>query len=309
MSVSKEVRLGLLTSISLVIFLTGFYFLKGSDLFSKDYSYYCNYAQVDGLQASAPVQIRGLVVGHVTSLELDEARGVKATLAIKKGITIPQGTVATIVADGLLGGKFIRLDLGKSASIAEPKSTLLTGEEPGMIDNITKEVTPLIASLRKTVASLDTVIAGVNIILGEDNRNGIKGTIASINATADNLSKMTATLNGETQNVKGILKNTNSFSANLAKNNDTLSRIMANFSNVSNQLANAPLQRTLNQFDTASTHLNSIIGKINNGDGSLGQLITNKDLYSNMTNLLGDLKAHPSRYINVTIFGKKKSKD
>jgi phospholipid/cholesterol/gamma-HCH transport system substrate-binding protein len=175
-----------------------------------------------------------------------------------------------------------------------------------MLDNVTKEITPLIATLRKTVASLDTVIAGVNIVLGEDNRNGIKGTIKSINTTADNLAAMTASLKGETENVKGILRNANSFSANLAKNNDTLTRIMANFSNVSNQIAKAPLQKTLTQFDSASAQLNGITAKINRGEGSLGQLINNKDLYTNMTNLLGDLKAHPSRYINVTIFGKKK---
>lgn len=306
MNISKEVRIGLLATISLVIFFTGFYFLKGADILSKDKIYYCNYSKVDGLLSSATVEIRGLVVGHVTALELEEERGVKVTIAINKDIVIPQGTVATIVSAGLLSGKSIRLDLGKSSSVAEPKSTLATAEEAGIIDNVTKEITPLIASLRKTVASLDTVIAGVNMVLGEDNRNGIKGTIHSINATADNLAKMTATLNGETQNVQGILRNANSFSATLAKNNDTLSRIMANFSNVSNQLAKAPLQRTLTQFDSASAQLNGITAKINSGEGSLGQLINNKDLYTNMTNLLGDLKAHPSRYINVTIFGKKK---
>ncbi|PQJ09966.1 hypothetical protein CJD36_014800 [Flavipsychrobacter stenotrophus] len=306
MIISKEVRIGLLATISLVIFFSGFYFLKGADLFSKDNIYYCNYTNVDGLLNSATVEIRGLVVGHITSLELEEERGVKVTIAVRKDVIIPQGTVATIVSAGLLDGKNIRLDLGKSSSVAEPKSTLLTAEEPGVMDNVTKEITPLIAALRKTVASLDTVIAGVNIVLGEDNRNGIKGTIASINTTADNLAKMTASLNGETENVKGILRNANSFSANLAKNNDTLSRIMANFSNVSNQMAKAPLQRTLAQFDSVSTQLNGITTKINKGEGSLGQLINNKDLYTNMTNLLGDLKAHPSRYINVTVFGKKK---
>ncbi len=306
MSISKEVRIGLLATISLVIFFSGFYFLKGADLLSKDKIYYCNYANVDGLLNSATVEIRGLVVGHVLSMELEEERGVKVTIAVRKDVVIPQGTVATIVSAGLLDGKNIRLDLGKSSSVAEPKTTLLTGEEPGVMDNITKEITPLVASLRKTVASLDTVIAGVNVLLGEDNRNGIKGTIASVNKTADNLAKMTATLSNETENVKGILRNANSFSANLAKNNDTLTRIMNNFSNVSNQMANAPLQKTITQFEHVTNELNGITTKINNGDGSMGQLINNKDLYTNMTNLLGDLKAHPSRYINVTIFGKKK---
>ena len=309
MSISKEVRIGLLASISLVVFFTGFYFLKGSAFLSNENTYYCNYSSVDGLLNSANVEIRGLIVGHVTALDLEDERGVKVTIAVKKNISIPQGTVATLVSDGLLGGKIIRLDLGKSKSFAETKSTLVTAEEAGAIDNLTTEITPLIKSLKTTVTSLDTIIAGVNVVLGEDNRNGIKGTIRSINATAENLEKMTRTLSTETESVKGILHNANSFSANLAKNNDTITRIINNFSGISNQLANAPLQKTITQFENVSTQLNGVVGKINNGEGSMGALMNNKDLYNNMNALLSDLKAHPSRYINVTIFGKKQKKD
>lgn len=309
MSISKEVRTGLLVTISLVILFAGFYFLKGSDIFSQDYVYYCNYAKVDGLQNAAAVEIRGLAVGRVTAIELDEERGVKVTIVVSKKIAIPQGTVATLVQDGLLGGKVIRLDLGKGPSNAESKSTLVSAEEPGMVDDISNQVKPLITSLRATVNSLDTIVASVNIVLGENNRKGIQGAIASINKTADNIAELSSTLNAEAGEIKSIVHNANTFSATLAKNNDTISRIMANFSKTSDQLAQAPIKKTFDQLETASTQFSGIVNKINNGEGSLGQMVTNKDLYNNLNNLLSDLKSHPSRYINLTVFGGKKRKD
>lgn len=309
MSISKEVRTGLLVSISITILFAGFYFLKGSDIFSQDYTYYCNYSTVDGLQTAAAVEIRGLTVGRVSAIELDEDRGVKVTIDVNKKVAVPQGTVATIVQDGLIGGKIIRLDLGASKTIAESGSTLASAEEKGVIDDISAQVTPLVATLRKTVSSLDTVIANVNIILGQDNQKGIKGTIASINTTADNLAKLTNSLSEEAGEIKSIVHNANTFSGTLARNNDTLSRIMANFSRTSDQLAAAPIQKTFNQLESASTQFNGIATKINNGEGSAGQLINDKALYKNLTELLGDLKSHPSRYINLTVFGGRKKKD
>lgn len=309
MSISKEVRTGLLVTISLVILFAGFYFLKGVDIFSQDYTYYCNYANVDGLQASSSVEIRGLAVGHVTEIQLDEDRGVKVTIVVNKKIQLPQGTVATLVSDGLLGGKVIRLDLGAGKSLAEPRSTLATKDEGGPIDELTNQVSPLVKTLKHTVSSLDTVIAGVTAILGEDNRNGIRATIVSINKTADNLSVLSNTLNSEAGEITSIIHNANSFSGALAKNNDTISQILTNFRQTSDQLAHAPIQKTFNQLENASTQFGSIVNKINSGEGSLGQMVTNKDLYNNLNNLLSDLKSHPSRYINVTIFGGKKKKD
>jgi phospholipid/cholesterol/gamma-HCH transport system substrate-binding protein len=83
---------------------------------------------------------------------------------------------------------------------------------------------------------------------------------------------------------------------------------------VSRQLANAPIQQTVADLQNTTGQLKAIIQKINSDQGSLGLLINNKDLYNNLnttinsiTKLTDDLKAHPSRYINVSVFGKKKS--
>jgi phospholipid/cholesterol/gamma-HCH transport system substrate-binding protein len=54
-----------------------------------------------------------------------------------------------------------------------------------------------------------------------------------------------------------------------------------------------------------------LLSKINNGDGTLGMMANDKQLYTNLSSsmssldkLLDDLKKHPSRYINIRLFGK-----
>ena len=94
------------------------------------------------------------------------------------------------------------------------------------------------------------------------------------------------------------------------KNNDTINRILSNASSITRQLSNAPIQKTLANLQQAIDELHGILDKVNNNQGSLGMLINNKDVYNNLNgslhslnSLMDDIKAHPSRYINVTVFG------
>jgi phospholipid/cholesterol/gamma-HCH transport system substrate-binding protein len=64
MTISKEVRIGLLVTVAVVLFFIGFYFLKGANLFLQHLQLLLRLSDVDGLQNSANVQVNGLNVGH-----------------------------------------------------------------------------------------------------------------------------------------------------------------------------------------------------------------------------------------------------
>ena len=312
MILSKEARIGILATVSLVVFFLGFYFLKGTSLFSSDKEYYCIYSDVQGLQNSAAVQIRGLNVGHVSGTKLIDGKGVKVTISISKSVDIPQGTVASLASLDLLGNKMIRLDLGKNTTMIPAGSDLPTTEEPGIIDNISDQMTPLIRSLRQTVSALDTAIAGVNVIAGPENRQVISDAIKSVKVTAQNLESISGSIERQNGEISSIVRNTNTFTTTLAKNSDSIQRIVANLNNISRQMANAPIQKTFTELENATAQVKDVMNKINSGQGSLGMLVNNKDLYNNLNSsltslekLMSDIKAHPKRYINVTVFGKK----
>ena len=124
--------------------------------------------------------------------------------------------------------------------------------------------------------------------------------------------KISATLNAETGQVSGVINNANSITGNLAKQNDTINRIMGNVSALTRQLSNAPIQKTLADLEQTAAQLQGIMDKINSNKGSLGMLINDKEVYNNLngtlksvTALTDDLKAHPKRYINLSVFGGK----
>jgi len=312
MSLSKEARIGILATVSLVVFFLGFSFLKGTSVFSNEKEYYCIYSDVQGLQNSAAVQVRGLNIGHVSGTKLLDGKGVRVTITINKSVEIPAGTTASLASLDLLGTKIIRLDLGPGPNMIAAKTELPTTQEPGMLDNITDQVTPLIKSLRKTVSALDTVIAGVNVIAGPDNRQVISDAIKSVKMTADNLVSISAEINKENGEVSNIVHNTSKFSNALAKSSDTMQQLVSNLNNVSGQMAHSPIQKTLTELEATSAQLKEVMTKINSGQGSMGLMVNNKDLYNNLTSslstldkLMTDIKAHPKRYINVSVFGKK----
>ncbi len=315
MSISKEVRIGLLVSSALVIFFSGFYFLKGSDLFSKEKEYYVYYPTVDGLQKSSMVQIKGINVGQVTNLELAAEKGVKVTMSIHQDINLTEGTVASLAQSDLLGTKVINLQLGASTNLIKEKAEIVGEKSGGVVDKITDELTPRLNELKGTISSFNTTLENVNSLVGEENQKAISLAVQSLKTTAENLSQLSSAINKESAQISGIIRNTNSITGNLAKSNDTVQRILSNVNRISAQLANAPIQKTIADLQKTTAELQSMMEKINSNKGSLGMLVNDKELYNNMnksvkslTNLTDDLKAHPGRYINISVFGGKQKK-
>ncbi|HQE12425.1 MAG TPA: MlaD family protein, partial [Flavipsychrobacter sp.] len=72
MILSKEGRIGLLVSASIIIFFAGFYFLKGANIFSGENEYYAYYDNVQGIQNSSAVLVKGMQVGRVANIHMED---------------------------------------------------------------------------------------------------------------------------------------------------------------------------------------------------------------------------------------------
>ena len=315
MSIAKEVKIGLMAFTALVILFVGFYFLKGAAIFSSDKNYYAYFSDVDGLQNSAYVQVRGLNVGHVARTKLIDIKGVLVTLTLNGDVEVTKGTIALLASSDLLGAKIIKLELGPGPGTLPKGDTLLTHKESGVIDKVSDQLTPRLQELKQTISEFNRALVSVNVIVGEDNQKALSAALASIRVTSDNLAALSSSLNKESGELGEIIHNAKSVTGNLAKNNDTISRILTNASSITRQLSNAPIQKTVADLQKTIAELHGVMDKINNNQGSLGMLINNKDVYNNlnsslqsMNSLMADIKAHPSRYINVSVFGGGKQK-
>jgi phospholipid/cholesterol/gamma-HCH transport system substrate-binding protein len=98
----------------------------------------------------------------------------------------------------------------------------------------------------------------------------------------------------------------------LAENSEKLGKTISNLESVSDTLAAADLYATVANLKSTLENTALILEKMNNGEGTTGQLLTNDSLYINLNNsvasldsLLKDLKANPKRYVHFSLFGKK----
>jgi len=314
MKISKELRVGSLVAISILVFFAGFYFLRGSNLFSSSNYYHTYYDNVAGLQPSAPVQIKGLQVGKVSDIELgkDGAGRVKVTLEMSDDYTIPQGTVAKLASGDLLGSKLIKLELAAGAPEAQEGSTLPSQIEGGVIDQVSSEITPLLRTIQTVVTHVDSAILSLNTVVGADNQRHVASAIAALDATSQNFARLSASISAQSSTMTSILRNTNSVTSTLSANNAKLDHIFTNLDGVSSQLAAAPIDKTMADLQATTASLRASLDRVNRGEGSLGVLLNDPTfarrldtLTRNFSYLAEDLKAHPSRYINLTVFGRR----
>jgi len=134
-------------------------------------------------------------------------------------------------------------------------------------------------------------------------------TTASLVGSSASIEKM---LNEQSGSIAQSMKNVNSFTKNLADNNDKLSRSMTNIEKTTEQFANSDFNGSVAQLKLAMEKLNLVLAKVNSKDGSIGKLLNDKSLYDNLQNsihsaniLLDDLRVHPKRYVQLSVFGKK----
>ncbi|WP_216593201.1 hypothetical protein [Sediminibacterium salmoneum] len=108
------------------------------------------------------------------------------------------------------------------------------------------------------------------------------------------------------------MNNVNKFTKNLSDNNEKITQTLGNVAKASDNLAKADLAGSINQLKTAVANLNTVVDKINSDKGSMGKLLNDPTLYNNLNNtiksaniLVDDLRLHPKRYVNISVFGKK----
>lgn len=311
MAISKETKTGILVVLSLIVVIAGSYFLKGFNLFSSDKSYNCYFDNVQGLIPSATVQVKGMVVGTVSEVVLQGKDKVKVVIAVNKKVHLPEGTTAALFSPDLMSGKALRLDLGEGTKILDAGATIPAKMELGMLDKVSSQISPVMDNAKLIMLRLDSITASVQSIMSPAAKKNIESSVASLEITMKNFAALSTSLNKESAQLAGIIRNANTITANVANNSKNIDAVMSNLKTTTDKLSKADLEKTINKLQSTLDQTSTLLAKINSGEGSLGMLANDKQLYINLSKsmssldkLLDDLKAHPSRYINIRVFGK-----
>ncbi|NLR90632.1 MULTISPECIES: MlaD family protein [Flammeovirga] len=297
---SNEVKVGLFAIICGLTLYVGYKFLKGIDVFSNQNTYYVIYDKTPDLQVSNNVTVNGYIVGRVSNMELlqDQNNKVRVTLDIQEGVSLYRDTKAVIADKGMLGDKQVKLIYQKNNALAKSGSILDGDVENGMFAQLSEKVDPLLASLE---ATLDTA----RIVL-----NGFKGTGAKLDGLLAETTETVHTVNSS--GLDQTLHNFRDISEEFKSASQELQPLLAKMSHIADSINNAPLTQTVKEAEMLLANTNKTLEQINNPEGTVGALLTEREMHDQMVRTMSDLdslfidfKAHPKRYVHFSVFGKK----
>jgi len=311
---AKSIKVALFVIAAALIFYLGSVFLKGINVFGKKNYYYAVFEDIGALHESTNVTLNGYEIGKVTGIKLLSSNPVRicAEILVTEDLDIPKDSQFEVAQKDVLGGMIVNLHLGNSPDMAVRGDTLGCYLAGGMLDG----VGDLVTQLHSVIASVDTI--GQNIKLAfrsDDSLNGgtmIKNTLENLEHTTRDLSTLMANNGGKVSN---IVTQLDVLSKTLSEASPKIDAIVANIDNISDSLAQSNIRTLVNNAQQTIDNANKLIAGVENGEGTVGQLVKNDSLFNNVNStleslnlLIQDLKANPSKYINVTIFGKKEKK-
>jgi phospholipid/cholesterol/gamma-HCH transport system substrate-binding protein len=304
LKITKEIKTGILALFAILLLIYGYSFLKGSDLFSKERTFYVSYDNVAGLTVSAPVTINGYVVGKVKKIEFEnDLGGLLVSFSVNKDFNFSKSSIVRIYSTSVIGGNALAIIPIISKDNIAVDGDVLKGEiEKGMLESLTSGIKPLENRIYTTLSGLDSLLSNFNSVLNEETKNNLKNAIGSLTNTMSSFEDTSSDLNTLLKENKPKLDSTFSYleitTGNLATFSDSLNQIDIN--------------RMATHLETTLESFNSIMHKFDNGEGSIGKLINDENLYKNLEaaskeleELLRDLKENPKRYVHLSVFGKK----
>ena len=301
---SKELRIGMLVVISIVVLVWGINYLKGSNLFDSSRTLYALYGNIGGLQEGSSITVNGFKVGVVKKISLltDKNYSLLVALSIEENINIPSNSVSKIVNEDIMGSKGISLVLGDSNINAEQGDTLTSDMDRSLKEEVNKQILPLKNKAEQLIGSIDSIVTVITSVLSKDARESLTKSLVSLDNTFSTMSqtmtKVNKIVDQNDERISSIIKN-------LEANNDEITNILKNFSELSDDIAKSNIKTTL-------ASLNEISKKISDSEGSLGMFINDKDLYINLEKsskeleaLIKDIKLNPKRYVGFSFLGGK----
>ncbi len=317
-----EIRIGIMALVAIVALFLGFNYFKGKTLFKSEKEFITYFDDVNGLGNSSKVVINGYKIGKVSSIEMEPNRKFKVTILVKKDFSVPEGSSIGVVGSDLLSGaKNLELIPSNNTKEAAEGAVLPSVTSVGLMDGITKGVPAVMDNINKIATNADTLMGNLKGVVNDNTGKHIEQILSSVELAMQQIGVLSQALAQESKNISALMANANGTVANLQKvsgglNDGKIDRILGNAENATQQLSQAKIQETINNLETTTKKLDGLMEKFEKNDGTLGMLVNDPKLYNSLNTtvtelgkLSEDLKAHPGRYINISVFPSKARKE
>ncbi|WP_010418864.1 MlaD family protein [Anaerophaga thermohalophila] len=311
-NLKKEYKIALTVITALVVLLWGVNFLKGKDIFDTGTVYYGIYPRLEGLTEANPVYYNGYKVGSVREIKFYPEREKKfiVTFSLNRELPVYRSTVAQIYSFDLMGSMAVQFLDGQPDELLEPGDTLQTSIKPAIMDQLATQVMPIKDKVEALIVRIDSTLSGLSGILSDTNNQSFEEGLKSFRQMMQNLEKTTAEFNTVMSKggaLRNSLANIDTISGELSRQRLSVSATIKNVEDFSEQLARLELESLAGKLDSSLFILNSLLKQAQEGEGSLGLLLSDEALYynlmdasANLDRLLADIRLNPKRYLSIS---------
>ena len=307
MRITREFKTGVVAVTIIALTIWGYNFMKGLNLFDGPLkTYYTEYSNVQGLNTASVVTINGVDVGKVQNISFNKDPDKRGQLVVEFSVDtdfeFSKSSIAKIYSASLMGGKSLAIIPTYDGEMAKPGDVLVGEIESDIFSSVADKLNPLQSKVENVIVSADSLMSGLTDILDVKSRENIKLSLDRLSASILNFQNLSASLDVLVKNneekLSNTLSNTELMTGNLAK--------------LSDSLVNSNLGATVKSLETTITSLNTILANLEGGEGTMGKLLNDDEMYINLTNaskeleeLLREVKLHPKRFVSLSVFGKK----
>jgi len=297
LSRAREIQVGITVLVALGATLWGVTWLKQVSLARKVRVWHVTFPQTGGLSSSDEVQVNGLRKGSVQSVALVSDH-VAVDLALTSDVTLTTDSRVAVRNVGLMGEKVIAVDLHASGTPYTAGDTI-----PGIYE---KGIPEVMAGMTGTIDAISDLAAQLKSLADAMDKNGnLTQTLTNLHDTSEQLK---ATVVENRTQLRLTIANLNSASrtakALTTDREPQLRNTLESF-----ERSAAGLERLTVRLDSLRTSLQSVAGKVDHGDGTIGKLVNDPKLYdeakqtvAELKALIADIKANPKKYVNVKVF-------
>ena len=306
MKFTKEIKVGFLAVLGIMMSVFSYNYLKGINLFDKNRKFTVKYEKVDGLSVSNPVTMNGFKIGKVQKINFNSknTRELLVDIIIDNDVIFPKTSLAELYETGLIGGKAIAIipDYKNESTIAIDGDYLKGVIKPGLTELVNQILPQVQLQIEAVMKNAEIVLQNINTLFDDETKKELKSSI-------EDFSNLTSSLSETSDEISKLIAN----------NSENLTNSLSDFRSASNNIKSITDSLNSDDIKSMTTNLNSLVNNLNsittslkNSEGTAGKLINDKSIYDNLENatnqlnrLIEDIKLNPNRYINFSVFGKK----
>lgn len=259
--------------------------MKGDSFLQKSFELKAYYDNIDGLTVGNPVIYNGFRVGSVKGIDIDKKTGkIGVNFSLEQGIEVPVNSVAVITSADLLGSKVIRIDRGDATQIAKSGHPLKGEVDKDLSTRVIEEILPLKDKLEDLLGQTARFMGWLNNTMDDNAGNKVESILDDFATTSRNFARTSHRIDTLLGSFQSTAYHANKIVRNINNQNETINRIMGNAATFSDSIAATAtnVKEMVEQTSDVIADLEGILKKIDQGEGSLGALMTDRSLYDNL---------------------------